>query len=98
MSGYFNQDNWDSSADYLILDDIPWERLKTLYKSLFGGQRHFTICDKYRPKLDVEWGKPVIFLCNAENDPFSILQRHDPVYEWLEGNCTYVNLLYPLFY
>lgn len=69
MSNVFNQDLWDSSADYLILDDIkfndPWFEMNR--KPLWGGQQEFSIVGKGRKPWNVRWGKPVIFCCNEAN-------------------------------
>lgn len=64
----FALDAWDETADYLILDDIEWQFVPNK-KALFFGQKTFWVTDKYRKKIEVNWGKPVIYLCNPECEP-----------------------------
>lgn len=72
MCNYFNLDQWDSSADYLILDDIKFENIIGR-KALLSGQAEFSLTDKYKRKTHVHWGKPVILLCNEDMNPFKDL-------------------------
>lgn len=54
---------WDPEAEYLVMDDIEWQYVPNK-KPFFGAQEHFTMTDKYKGKKTVDWGKPLIFLCN----------------------------------
>lgn len=87
-------DLWDENCKYLIFDDMPWERMKSFYKSFLGAQKEFVLTDKYRHKRNVKWGKPCIFLCNADMDP--IFNRVEG-WEWIRDNCTYVNITERLY-
>lgn len=88
-NGAFCLDLWDKDAKYAVFDDWPdWSKF-TWYKQFLGAQREFVITDKYRKKLNVTWGKPVIIVSN-------IL----PVFEdinWINANCIIVEITSPLF-
>lgn len=56
-----------SDIDYAVFDDFPWERMKPFAKQWFGAQQSFTVTDKYKSKRTINWGKPIIFLCNPED-------------------------------
>ena len=68
FNNLLNLDNWDESADYIVLDDFSNDIIKYLpcWKCFFGGQREFTLTDKYRGKRTVKWGKPMIWLSNED--------------------------------
>ncbi len=53
------------SAEYLVVDDIPWEFFKCR-KQLLGGQREFNCTEKYKGIVTIPFGKPVIYLCNDD--------------------------------
>lgn len=63
-----NLDLWDETADYIVLDDFNSDITKFFpaWKCFFGGQREFTLTDKYRGKKTVKWGKPCIWLSNED--------------------------------
>jgi len=52
FNNLLNLDDWDESADYIILDDFSPDITKFLpsWKCFFGGQKQFTLTDKYRGK------------------------------------------------
>lgn len=62
--GQFNGHDW-RGAQYLLVDDCPWEFFKCR-KQLLGGQAEFTCTEKYRPLMKIKFGKPVIYLCNED--------------------------------
>lgn len=68
FNNLLNLDDWDESKDYIVLDDFSSEITKYLpcWKCFFGGQREFTLTDKYRGKKTVHWGKPMIWLSNED--------------------------------
>ena len=68
FNNLLNLDDWDESADYIILDDFTSDILKYLpcWKCFFGSQKEFTLTDKYRGKKTVRWGKPMIWLSNED--------------------------------
>lgn len=88
MSGMFSLDQWDSGADYLVLDDVDWKWLPSK-KQLLGAQKQFTMADKYTRKRTVVWGKPSIYCMNNDN---YILMTQDPIWAWVQGNCTLIFL------
>lgn len=94
FNGYFNLDDWDTTASYIILDDIPWERVP-VKKALFGAQKQFVLTDKYRKKLTVIWGKALIFLYNSDSDPFRAMTLEERA--WYDENCLFVNLLNKMY-
>lgn len=62
--------NWrdcDFVGDYFVFDDFPAERIVSLYKSFMGGQKEFTVTDKYYAKHTIvnEYPRPSIFLFNT---------------------------------
>lgn len=64
----FNLDDFKCDGEYAIFDDFKLESIIT-YKGWFGGQKEFTVTDKYRHKKTIKWGKPSIFLCNPDRKP-----------------------------
>lgn len=88
MSNMYNVSDWDSNADYIVLDDIPWKFVPAK-KMLLGGQRHFSLGGKYARVRTVTWGKACIYCINRDeyNEMFK-----DFMYPWLEENCTFVFL------
>lgn len=90
FNNLLNLDNWDSEVDYIILDDFSSDITKYLpcWKCFFGGQKEFTLTDKYRGKKTVKWGKPMIWLSNE--DIFKNLNIEH--IEFIKKNCTVVVL------
>lgn len=93
-NAYFNLDDWDADAKYIIFDDLPWERVPAK-KAFFGAQRQFTLTDKYRRKITVHWGKPLIFLCNRDSNFLYSLPEEER--QWFFSNSHCVTLNKPLF-
>lgn len=90
---YFNnmvnfKDDWNDSANYIVFDDIDWQYLPNK-KGFFGMQKQFVITEKYMRKKTVQWGKPVIFLCNQ------LPLFEDPA--WYEANCLVYTLTNKFF-
>lgn len=97
---------WDLSAfdactddfyrhGYIVFDDLDWETLRKTAKSWFGGQRDFTVCDKYRQKKRIKGGIPCIYLCNPDDFSSDLLEfvRGD----WGQKNIRTVRIDTPLF-
>lgn len=64
MGGQFNLDKFDSSADYIVFDDVKIKYLVN-WKSWLGCGGEFECTDKFRTKRTVSWvGKCCIVLCN----------------------------------
>lgn len=71
FNGYFDlsQLRGDlSNVRYAVFDDFPWDRFRSFAKQWMGAQATFTVTDKYKPKMTINWGKPIIFLCNPEDE------------------------------
>lgn len=80
------------TAKYAVFDDMQGGfDFFHGYKFWLGAQKSFTVTDKYKGKMNIEWGRPSIWLCN--NDPS--MEKVD--WEWIEGNCTIVHLTVPIF-
>lgn len=87
-NGYFDLATWNPSAEYAIWDDLDWSKF-TQYKQWLGAQQQFTVTDKYKCKMQIQWGKPCIVLSNKE-----------PIFpepSWIDKNCVTVFLNSPLF-
>jgi hypothetical protein len=72
----FNLDEWNPSAQYMVLDDMDFDFIPAK-KAIFFAQKTFTMTDKYRKKRTVNWGKPTIYLCNTEPN----WDKHDDPYK-----------------
>lgn len=74
MCGMFDLNVWDNDAEYLVLDDIPFDYVggSGMRKALWGAQREIVLSDKFHRKRTVTWGKPLIFLGN-EGDRISFI-------------------------
>jgi len=68
MHGHYRLDEWDSTADVIIMDDVPLHLLRQR-KQWWGCQHDFVTEDKYRQKRKICGGKPLVWICNAENLP-----------------------------
>ena len=83
----FDLSSWDQSAEYIIFDDIDFDFM-TAAKAFWGAQREFSLTDRYRKKKTVQFGKPLIFLCNADQDP----QFKKHWNQWYIDNCIRVEV------
>lgn len=87
----FSLDKWDDSAEYLVLDDVDWEYFPHK-KQLLGGQREFTVFDRYTKKRTLQWGKPCIYCINGEQ--YLLMANGSAkchnIMDWLRENCTFV--------
>lgn len=91
MMGSWNIDGYSDDAQYGVLDDIDWERMKPFYKGLLGLQRNVTVTDKYKPKREIAGGKPVIVLTN--DLPMFTLEEA----QWLAANVNFYQVTEKLF-
>lgn len=92
--GMLNLDEWDDDAKYMVLDDFEW-KFVPCKKQLIGAQKQIVVTDKYRKKQTKVWGKPCIYLCNEDADPFidmSCLERR-----WYECNLQRIKITNKLF-
>lgn len=75
------------TAEYAVFDDMRGGiKFFPAWKEWFGSQQVVTVKKLYRDPLQIKWGKPCIWLSNA--DPRSGMEMED--IEWLEGNCDFV--------
>lgn len=74
---------------YWVFDDFPAERVKSNYKQFMGGQREFTVTDKYLKKSTIINFGPAIYLFNSpEWDAcYTVLDMH-----WVQENCTIIQI------
>lgn len=95
FNNLINLDDWDETADYIILDDFSSDINKFFpcWKCFFGGQKQFTLTDKYRGKRTVHWGKPMIWLSNE--DIFGKLNIEH--INFIKANCEVVVLSNKLY-
>jgi len=83
---------FDEEAAYLVADDIPFQFFPNK-KQWFGAQIEFTATDKYSRKKTIRWGKPLIFICNPEDDPsITPFWSH-----WFDDNTIRVEITDSLF-
>lgn len=102
MCGMWHSDSFDDNADYLILDDFDFDFFHGMRKAIWGAQEVFTTNDKYRKGV-ARWGKPCIWICNEEKNPFhAVNERGNPVMpaaerDWYRENCVEVLVLDKLY-
>ena len=90
----WSSDNWEYLPAYTIMDDMDAaDEGKGLsfswFKPWFGAQDSITITDKYRPKEDINNGKPLIWLNN-----FDICEtfKSTTAQDYIKRNMVYVNI------
>uniref|UniRef100_A0AAU6S5B1 Replication-associated protein n=1 Tax=Myotis capaccinii feces associated gemycircularvirus TaxID=3139979 RepID=A0AAU6S5B1_9VIRU len=77
------------TAQYAIFDDIRGGiKFFPSWKEWFGCQMTVSVKKLYRDPVQVCWGKPCIWLSNA--DPRTGMEPDD--IDWLEGNCDFIYL------
>lgn len=95
-NAYYSLDQWDRDANYVVIDDVSGLDIKTAHwRALIGGQREFTMTDKYRMKRKVNGGKPCIILCNPDMDFYHNLDSAGR--DWFDKNVTRVHIYESLF-
>lgn len=88
----FNLDDWDADADYIVLDDLPMDRVPG-WKVILGAMGDMTLYDRYRPKTKVKWGpkKCCIILCNPGVDwRFHDIWKQEV--EWCRSNVEVIEI------
>jgi hypothetical protein len=90
----WSSDNWEYIPPYTIMDDMDaQDEGKGLsfswFKPWFGAQDCMTITDKYKPKEDIQNGKPLIWLNN-----FDITEtfKSESAQDYIRRNMVYINL------
>lgn len=94
MCGQWNIDDWKDDAKYLVLDDIDFRYIGGSRKALWGANNQIVLTDKYRRKRTFRWGRPLIFLCNPEDDPRYLRDKHgNPEWNnWYDGNTVVIEI------
>lgn len=93
---------FDETADYCIIDDVSFGHMNPATRhGIWGAQERFSHRDLYT-KGSFRWGKPCIWICNEEKDPFT--QMVDGKYamaanerDWYTANCVVYTVTAPLF-
>lgn len=67
MTKCWNLDVLKSDCTHVVLNDMG--RDFKYWREMLGCQMTFTATGKYRPQQTVQFGKPVIWTCNEDNDP-----------------------------
>ncbi|CAF2063795.1 unnamed protein product [Rotaria magnacalcarata] len=66
--GYRSRDNWDDEADYIVLDDVPWNKIAKRgfldKEDLITGQTELVAKEKYSKNKTIQTKKPAIVLLN----------------------------------
>lgn len=76
------------NAEYAVFDDMRGGiSFFHSWKEWLGGQKVVTVKKMYRDPVQIKWGRPTIYCCNA--DPREEMKCRDDI-EWLEANCTFV--------
>lgn len=84
-------DEIDDDADYLIIDDIDWEKWKYQYKALLGCQTNVVFHGKYaRPKV-YKFNMPTIVLSNTKPS----FEKEE--LDWIDVNVDFFNIIKRLF-
>lgn len=83
-----NLATFSAAANYVIFDDFDFEFFPNK-KAWWGAQNEFTATDKYCKKKQIIFGKPLIYICNPDQDPRS----HKLWNNWFNDNCKVVVLL-----
>lgn len=81
-------------VDYAVFDDMRGGiKMFPSFKEWLGAQAYVTVKQLYREPKATRWGKPCIWLANT--DPRLEMDPSDVT--WIEANCLFVDLIYPLF-
>jgi len=97
MCGMWRSDSFNDRAAYLILDDFDFDFFHGMRKAIWGAQQEFTTNDKYRRGV-AKWGKPTIWLCQEEKNPFTARDKKGLAVmmpeerEWYQANCVEVHV------
>lgn len=91
IGGGWNFDNLSDEAQYVVIDDLPWERWQHNYKQILGCQIDITFSGKYRAAKTFKWNIPAIICTNTL--PIFTVEELD----WLHINCTFINIINRLY-
>jgi hypothetical protein len=82
------------NVEYAVFDDCKLTYVVN-WKGWLGQQKEFITTDKYKGKKGVKWGKPSIWCCNGDPRDTQGLTSEDV--EWLNGNCTFIEVTEKLY-
>ena len=97
------------TAQYAVFDDMRGGiRMFPSFKEWLGAQAVVSVKKLYRDPAQVPWGKPCIWLSNADpreqiksglsdRSTRGQIELVENDIEWLEDNCVFVQLLEPIF-
>lgn len=88
-----NMELHQHDVEYAVFDDIDDGLRSFNYKGWLGGQLHFSVTDKYMKKKSITWGKPCIYIANA--NPYDSERGIDS--EWLLANTVIVEIDRPMY-
>jgi len=88
----YDLSTFTSEAKYVIADDIEFQYFPNK-KQWWGAQKTFTATDKYHRKMTIEFGRPLIYICNFDQDP----RRSQYWSDWFDSNTIAVEIYSPLF-
>lgn len=96
MSGKLALDG-NPSAQFAVFDD--WKGGLSMlpgYKDWFGCQWHISVRKLHNDAQIIEWGRPIIWLCNR--DPRTLMTKEsDGIdWDWMDGNVMYCEIGKPL--
>lgn len=83
-----NLTDFSAEAKYAVFDDFDFEYFPNK-KAWWGAQSEFTATDKYLKKKNIKFGKPIIYICNPDQDP----RKHKLWNNWFSDNCICIELL-----
>lgn len=102
MCGMWRSDSFDDKSQLLILDDFDFDFFHGMRKAIWGAQKEFTTVDKWRKGV-AKWGKPTIWCCQEEKNPFTARDKKGLAVmmpeerEWYQANCVEVHVTEPLY-
>lgn len=94
-NGLFDLSQFNPNSEYAIFDDFDFTKFYTP-KQWFGAQKTFAVTDKYRKKKTILWGKPIIWLCNPDQNPMGT-EMNGGFRQWMELNVDIIELFNKLF-
>ncbi|CAF1641157.1 unnamed protein product, partial [Adineta ricciae] len=97
--GHWATDQWNDDADYIVLDDIPWneytQRGFASAQDLITGQQFVSVNDKYGKIKKINTAMPAIVLLNPHHaaDLLKLLDKNNNSHMarfWQERSFLYV--------
>ena len=99
MSTRWNLSQYREDATHVVVNDV--DALKfgsggdSYWREVFGCQEEFSVTDRYRPTVSLEWDFPCVWTCNKDLDP----RQYVDVADYLQKvGAVVVELTEPLFH